>query len=249
MAVSIDTVYQKVLAIANKEQRGYVTPLEFNLLANQAQFEMFEQYFYDLDQYLRRPGNDTRHADTVTMLEEKISLFEVFKTSLGGYNGATNCYDLPSALHKLSTVSYVQSSGIEGIFNECEYVTKKNLKLLLSGNLTLPSTTRPIYVRQGSKINVYIDKSTSPYFTELQTNSLIEIDYIKQPIKVEWAYAIVNEQALYNSTNSTDFELHPSEESKLVIKILELAGIVIKDPQLYQQAATEETETLQQEKS
>ena len=249
MAVITDTVYQRVLAIANKEQRGYVTPQEFNILANQAQLEIFEQYFYDISQFSRISGNDTRHADVVTMLEEKIALFEVFNTSLGGYNGATNCYDLPSALHKLSTVSYVQSSGIEGIYNECEYVTKKNLKLLLSSNLTLPSTTRPIYVRQGSKINVYIDKTTSPYFTELQTNSLIEIDYIKQPIKVEWAYTIVNEQALYNSTNSTDFELHPSEESKLVIKILELAGIVIKDPSLYQLVDKEETETLQQEKA
>ena len=34
MAISADTVYQRVLALANKEQRGYVTPQEFNLLAN-----------------------------------------------------------------------------------------------------------------------------------------------------------------------------------------------------------------------
>ena len=45
MAVNIDTVYQRVLAIANKEQRGYITPQEFNLLANQAQLVIFEQYF------------------------------------------------------------------------------------------------------------------------------------------------------------------------------------------------------------
>ena len=32
MAVSIDTVYQRVLTLANKEQRGYITPQEFNLL-------------------------------------------------------------------------------------------------------------------------------------------------------------------------------------------------------------------------
>ena len=44
--VYIDTVYQRVLAIANKEQRGYITPLEFNLLANQAQMDIFEQYFF-----------------------------------------------------------------------------------------------------------------------------------------------------------------------------------------------------------
>ena len=46
MAVSIDTVYQRVLALANKEQRGYVTPQEFNLLANQAQMTIFESYFH-----------------------------------------------------------------------------------------------------------------------------------------------------------------------------------------------------------
>ena len=45
MAISVDTVYQKVLAMANKEQRGYITPQEFNLLADKVQLEIFESYF------------------------------------------------------------------------------------------------------------------------------------------------------------------------------------------------------------
>ena len=40
MAISIDRVYQKVLTFANKEQRGYITPQEFNLFADQAQMEI-----------------------------------------------------------------------------------------------------------------------------------------------------------------------------------------------------------------
>jgi hypothetical protein len=63
MAVSIDTVYQRVLAILNKENRGYVTPQEFNLFANQAQLEIFEQYFFDLNQYDRLPKNDTEYSN------------------------------------------------------------------------------------------------------------------------------------------------------------------------------------------
>ena len=47
MAVSIDNVYQRVLAISNKEQRGYITPQEFNLLAYKAQMDIFESYFHD----------------------------------------------------------------------------------------------------------------------------------------------------------------------------------------------------------
>jgi len=54
MAVSINDVYQKVQVIANKEQRGYVTPVEFNSLANQVQNDIFEQYFYDLNQADRK---------------------------------------------------------------------------------------------------------------------------------------------------------------------------------------------------
>ena len=75
MAVTIDTVYQRVLSILNKEQRGYITPQEFNLLANQAQMEIFEQYFYDLNQFLRLPGNETEYSDMVNILNEKIAIF------------------------------------------------------------------------------------------------------------------------------------------------------------------------------
>ena len=68
MAISINTVYQRVLAILNKEQRGYLTPVEFNLFANQAQLDIFEQYFYDLNQFSRLPGNSTEYSDMVLSL-------------------------------------------------------------------------------------------------------------------------------------------------------------------------------------
>ena len=65
MAVSINDVYQKVLMFANKEQRGYITPQEFNMFADQAQKEIFEQYFYDIDLYSKRRGNSTEYADII----------------------------------------------------------------------------------------------------------------------------------------------------------------------------------------
>ena len=75
MAISVDRVYQTVLAIANKEQRGYITPQEYNLFANHAQNEIFEQYFYDLNQFLRIPSNKTVTSDPRDIIEEKISMF------------------------------------------------------------------------------------------------------------------------------------------------------------------------------
>ena len=57
-------------------------------------------------------------------------------------------------------------------------------------------------------------------------------------------------KALYNDTNSDHqgFELHQSEETDLVIKILQLAGITLKDSVLYQVAGAEDNKNIQQEK-
>ena len=76
MAISVDSVYQKVLALANKEQRGYITPQEFNLFADQAQMEIFEQYFYDTNQFKRVPGNDSEYHDMVDLIDEKLYPFK-----------------------------------------------------------------------------------------------------------------------------------------------------------------------------
>ena len=78
MPVSVDTVYQRVLALANKEQRGYIPPVKFNLFANQAQMDIFEQYFYDRAQFGRRNGNQTVVADPIDILQEKISNFQTY---------------------------------------------------------------------------------------------------------------------------------------------------------------------------
>ena len=55
MAINVNTVYQTVLLILNKEQRGYMTPLEFNKIGAQVQGEIFETYFDSLNQQLRTP--------------------------------------------------------------------------------------------------------------------------------------------------------------------------------------------------
>ena len=66
---------------------------------------------------------------------------------------------------------------------------------------------------------------------------------------MEWKYQTIFGEALYDATYSVNFELHPSDETELVIKILELAGLLVKDLSVYQIANSEEQETIQQEKA
>ena len=102
MSVSVDTVYQRVLSILNKEQRGYVTPQEFNLFANQAQIDLFEQYFYDINQFGRMHGNDTEFSDMLNLVNEKINLFEVTAAMIS----SNNYWTVPSDLYRIGTLIY-----------------------------------------------------------------------------------------------------------------------------------------------
>ena len=61
-----------------------------------------------------------------------------------------------------------------------------------------------------------------------------EVSYYKTPSTPNWGYVVVSNKALYNSNTSTNFELHESEEESLVSRILMLAGITIKQPDIQQ---------------
>ena len=237
MAVLIDTVYQRVLSIANKEQRGYITPQEFNLLANQAQMEVFEQYFYDLNQFSRLPGNETKHADMVDILEEKISIFEKFRQDVGMGSGGVGDLTNSSAndIYRLGVVSYNNF----GQYIEIEHVNQNELNNYINSPLTAPTTSRPIYIKTSeTAIQVYPTTITSG----------VTCNFIARPADVVWNFTTVLGEALHNSNGTVNFQLHESDETTLVQKILQLAGIAIKDPSLYQLTDKEENETTQQEK-
>mgnify|MGYP003149768509 CR=1 FL=1 len=230
--VLIDTVYQRVLAIANKEQRGYITPLEFNLLANQAQLDIFEQYFYDKSQAERIPGNDTDYSDMSSVLNEKISFFERTVQVVFGQT-------LPIDLYRLGSIRVTANDK----WVEAEYIDHKDWLYIRNAPLLRPTADRPVYIRDEADIWVYGDS------IEDQLTTDVSCTYIRQPVKVEWAYDVVAEKALYNAGRTVDFEHHPSEETTLVMRILELAGVIIEDPNVVQYANQKTTQTIQQEKA
>ena len=235
--VNIDTVYQRVLALANKEQRGYVTPLEFNLLANQAQLDIFEQYFYDINQNETLPGNDRQYSDVEHMLNEKISPFEIANVIQSGTA-------LPGDLYLLGQV--IVGVGAERYI--CEEITIKELTILEQSKLARPSIKRPVYTTF-SNPNSPVGYGVSVVGPPPGSTFSVSIGYIRVPNNVEWGYNVIAKKALYNASNSTNFELHSSEETKLVIKILELAGIVINKPGLISVASGKEAAKIQQQKA
>jgi len=240
--VSIDRVYQRVLALANKEQRGYITPQDFNLFANQAQMEIFEQYFYDVNMARKGQGNDTVYADIDDMLEEKLQIFErvedassVPYTITSDNQGAI----LPIYVYRVNSIYW--GGGINNNSVSVEILNTKDFYNCLQG----PPLLRP-KSPFASIANIRNNEVRVFNGTIFEKNNF-NISFFKVPSKVEWAYVVMNNKAMYNEGAQVDFELHRSEETQLVNKILKLAGISIKQPDVVQVAAGIEGATNQQQ--
>ena len=80
MAINVDQVYKTVLLIINKEQRGYLTPDEFNKLATQVQLEVLDGYFETINQQMRVPQNDSEYGDRYKSVQEQLDVFKTIGT-------------------------------------------------------------------------------------------------------------------------------------------------------------------------
>ena len=324
MAINVNQVYKTVLLILNKEQRGYITPDEFNKIATQVQLETFENYSEDLNQLIRVPQTDTDYADRVANIDEKLSIFKRFGTAT--YDGTTTSanpyFTLPTDLYRLGAVTFV---GLNDSSVELQRLQRNDFYNIQKSQLTASTKSFPTYLYENEKL--YVRPST--------IISGVNVDYLKGPDNVRWGYSVGSlGQYIYDSTvygasllntgtgtltsstsaitagivgtytpaytggsgtglvlsanvtsstavemsvtnagknyvvgdvitiaggviqpnpvtitlkasdfndnstyGSTDLELHPSEQTDVILKILMYSGVVIRDPQVVQVAA------------
>ena len=229
MAINVNTVYQTVLMILNKEQRGYMTPTEFNKVSTQVQLEIFEKYFDDLNQQLRVPQADTDYADRQENIDEKIAIFKTFGPATFVTN--TNYFSLPTIDSYGNQVVFYRLGNV--LYNEEKVVQRLDRREFYYANqskLTKPSVINPAYLYENEKL----------FIKPLTIIDKIKVDYVRKPKNVVWGFAPGSlGQYEYQSALSTDIELHVSEQTEIILKILLYAGIIIRDPQVVQAAAAQ----------
>lgn len=239
MAINVNTVYQTVLSILNKEQRGYMTPDEFNKVGTQVQLEIFEKYFEDLNQQARVPQSNLNYANRLENIDEKVAIFKTFGDA--AYNNVsvtpTNYFTLPTTdaygisveLYRIGEVTYNNEVLIQRLQRNDFYTSEKS-------KLTKATETFPTYLYENNYL--FIKPNT------IQNN--IQVEYVRKPLDIIWGFTVGNRgQYIYNSNaynpstkvGSRNFELDTSEQSEVILRILQYAGIIIRDPQIVQAAA------------
>jgi len=219
MAINVDLVYKTVLLILNQQQRGYITPDEFNKVGDQVQQGIFEKYASDLNQQLRIPENDSEYANRVTNLEEKLEHFKLIAAPTFTVDHFTTG-SLPD-FYRLGSVIYKDATLVQ-------MVERNDFYLIQKSPLTAATTSQPIFLYEQDKLFV----SPSTITTE------IKVSYLKKPAQINWGYSIGSlGQYLYNSSSSVNFELHASEQVDVITGILLYSGVIIQDPAIIQVAS------------
>lgn len=295
MAINVDTVYKTVLLILNKEQRGYMTPDEFNKTATQVQLEIFENYFDNLNQQLRVPDNDSEYADRQKNIDEQISVFKTIGncTYLGNsewqlptssgittynetivtvisqqnytlsvltqaqiQNGQVKVYFnnilQPASAYTINGLQLVLTSIPTTSFNvlisvrendfyrlgtiiykdeiEVQRIQRNNFLYVNRSPLTKPTKEYPLYIYEENNVFVYPSDITTA----------ISASYVRKPKDVIWNFTMTPTFTYqYSPNTSQQFELMPSEQTNVILRILLYSGVVIKDPQIIQVAASQ----------
>ena len=235
--MTIDEVYRLVQTFANKEQRGFITPSEFNLLAKQAELELYNKRLsIVMEKSQPKKAAGYYHESLSPSLSKQDITHFLSKEDMSVSNSARPW--LGADQHK--SMDYVVSittrtDESHHISNNIpiDIVTDENVNQILRSSLVKPSMEYPIALlsEDGEYKRIIV-------FPEVISQILVTYYYYDNT--PNWGYVTISGKPVYDSSNSTQFQLSSRCHGELVIKILEYLGVSIREADVVQYAQNKE---------
>ena len=232
----LDSVYQTVQGLMNKEQLGYLKPIHFNLFADLAQRKEYNQLFTDLKVNVRKQNWHLNGKDMADLAEHHKQLLE----HLSDVETITGVAET-----SLSDVRFTIPSGVEfikGVFvaglkgKDITKVSYSEFKLLQRNIYASPTECSPLCAKVGNELRV------------LPITLLgLEIQYLRTPKTPKWTFIEYDGKPMFNATATDfqDFDLPKYSKDRLIISIAEMAGVTIRDAVMIQSANQEQSQDAQ----
>jgi hypothetical protein len=162
-------------------------------------------------------------------------------TTVVSINVAGDTITLSGSILDLSPLSYtIIKAGTQQ--NEAEKVTHSKITMLNNSIYTAPTATYPAYTSQETLLQVSPDAITSA--------GRVVAQYFRYPKDPNWTYIeLTNGEPIFNQSDAQyqDFEIPLDDENNLTMKILQYAGVSIREVAVNEFANGEETKENQQE--
>jgi len=239
---SVREVYNALKDIANKDQRGFVTPTEFNSFAPIAQMNVFNALFKRLmnANAMRKRGIASgRDKSETKQLKEDLALFSKTSGTITRTTGAhfAKPDDLARIINVMTDGSALLSVNTS-ITIPVEYDEEK-LQYVLNSELSAPTETAPV---------AFLDDEIEIY---PQSIKKIKVRYYKQPEGLDastgartvslpkFGFTTSNNKEAYDVSTSVDFELPEHYTPEIIEEMARLIGVNLRDSNIFTYAETQ----------
>lgn len=239
---SVYTVYSTLKDLANKDERGFVTPSTFNAFAALAQQNVFNSLFSknSLSATTKSRGIDG-HRDLALskQLREDLSVFSK-EATISQVDGVfKKPVDLARIVSLKTFGTFIMgqttSTPIDLIYDELK------AEYILRSTLSRPTENAPIAV-VSSDITVYptsVKKVKLKYYK--QPEGLSPITGARTALTPRFGFTVVDNKEVFNASTSVDFELPEHYTPQLIMELAKMIGINIKDTDMFTYATSEQS--------
>ena len=194
MAASINEVRNTVLAIANKNNYGYISPQDFNLYAKQAQMDMFEDYFYSYNNWINRENGRTSGTGYANITKGLVEVMDGFSTQVFLGQANANTFNLPNDYYLINKLFYYSTVLFTGTATGVN--TNQLIDAAAVGWTTIPASAPTPKI---GAIVVNTSTLQQAYITGVVSTNTITLSS-------DIFLAVGNSYAIYSNTNIREVE-------------------------------------------
>lgn len=239
MYANIVKVYEAVRELANKDQRGFVTPQSFNKFAHQAQVNLFNNMFNEFEQArasVRRGISAKGNKSRIKRLEEDLSFYSYAETL--PKDATVSAFKKNELTYNFARLISISSSGttlfggstripVDVVYDE------EKIERILRSDLNTPTASNPVAL-VSNHIEVFPD-----------TIKKIYVRYYRQPGARDVNGDVVDNlpalaTTLDDQTTARHFDMPEHYEPDLAIEIAKMIGLHLRDADMYNYSSKEE---------
>ncbi len=219
--MTVDFFYTYLQMASNKAQMGYLSPAQFNLIANQASTDLsdyllgsFQSYQYGKPIAKVQWGMNEIVRQRLTPLIGQAVALTTDGTGLASY---------PSGFQQ------VDAMWQPGMATRVRYVPQHKLYSYLNSQID-PINTNPIFTIETNGFRFY---PNTTYNGTAFTGALLS--YVSTPPTIVWNYTLDgNGRPVYNPTGSQDPIYYETDNSELLSRALKILGVNLQLNELTQ---------------
>jgi hypothetical protein len=239
---SVNEVYSALKNLANKDERGFITPKVFNTFTTIAQNKIFNDLFNEMSkaQTMRMRNIDAKtHHSYTKRLEEDLSYFSKEET----ISKSSGVFEKPEDLSRIISMrtlgSFILNTSTSNVIDVVYDESK--IEYILKSDLSAPSASHPIAI---------VSNNIEVFPTNI---SKIKVRYYKYPegrtpstgartaLSPRYnALSLGASNEVFDPTTSVDFELPDHYVPHLVLEIGKMIGINLRDQDVFAYTSGEE---------